>query len=136
MPYQVEWYDKPHIVSIRLFGSMTRSDMQQFADKLISLAAEVPDVNVHSIVDVTDLRDLPPINVIAEELINLLKGYDNRDMSMIVGTTKWTRYLVEILVKLTPARLRVFDTQPEAEAFVRGMIAAKLAASGDEPGAA
>lgn len=136
MAYKVEWYEKPHIASIRLFGTMTRSDMQNFADELIALAAEVPDVNIHSIVDVTDLKDLPPINVIAEELIHLLKGYTNRDMSTIIGTSKWTRYLVEILVNITPARLRVFDTQAEAESFVREMIAAKHAGTSGEPGAA
>lgn len=124
MPYHVEWYDKPHIVNVKLYGNLTEEETRGFADALIALAQEVPDARVHSIVDVTELTALPPITVLAAEMSRMLKAYPNRDMSTMYGVNTVVRYMVEMLVKLTPLRMRIFNTREEAEAFVRQMVTA------------
>lgn len=133
MPYQVEWLDKPYIVFIKLSGKLNEDDMRSFMEELVALAAEVPDVAVHSLVDASEIEHLPPINSVLADIRRMLKAFPNRSMSTMFGVSKLVRFMVEMLVKLTTLRIRIFDTHEEAEAFVREMVAAELAGEGDDP---
>ncbi len=123
MPYHVEWYQEPHIVFIKLSGKLTQEDVAGFGAEMIALTRHVPDIKVHSLIDVTEVEAIPPINIVVQEVRQLLAAYPNRDMSAMYGASTLVRFLAEMLLKLTPLRIKLLDTRAEAEAFLLDMVA-------------
>lgn len=123
MPYHVEWHKEPHIVYVKLSGKMTPEDVTGFGAELIELTRHVPEVKVHTLIDVTEIESIPPINSIVQEVRKVLAAYPNRDMSAMYGASTLVRFLAETLLKLTPLRIKLLDTKEEAEAFILQMVA-------------
>ncbi|MBN2472693.1 MAG: hypothetical protein JXN59_18355 [Anaerolineae bacterium] len=122
MPYQVEWYEEPHIVFVKLSGKLTQEDFAGFGAELIALTSKVPEINVHTLVDVSEAKAFPPINVVVQETREMLAQYPNRDMSTAYGASPLVRFIIEALLKLTPLRIKLLDTHEEAIAFIHQMI--------------
>lgn len=123
MPYHVEWYQEPHIVYVRLSGKVSQEDFAGFAAELIELTRHVPDIKVHSLIDVAEVQSIPPINIVVQEVRQMLAAYPNRDMSAMYGASTLVRFLAETLLKLTPLRIKLLDTREEAEKFILEMVA-------------
>ncbi len=135
MPCQVEWLDKPHIVFFKLSGDVTEDEFVGAIDQAIALANEVPDTAVHTLIeiDAQGPRTFPPLPVLSREIKRLLQESPNRDMSTVYGVSALVRYILELLMRVTPLRVKVFDTREEALSFIRQMIARdqQVAASQD-----
>ncbi len=122
MPYQLEWLDKPHIVYLWLTGDLTEAEFSGWVDEAIALAETVPDAKVHTLVNLEDLKRFPPLVFLARELKRLMTDSSNRDMSTVYGAGRLTRYTIELIVRVAPVRLKVFNTREDALGFIHDMV--------------
>ncbi len=134
MPYEVRWEQRPHIIYFKLAGIVSEADVMGAIDQAITLAQEVPETKVHTLVDPQEIERLPSLPVMGREIRRLLAESPNRGPSTIFGVSRLVRFMLEMLMKVTPLRVKVFDTRQEALEFIQQMIASERQidqASGD-----
>ncbi len=134
MPYEVRWEQKPHIIFFKLAGMVGEEDAVNAIDQAIALAREVPETHVHTLVDAAEIQQLPSLSVLGREIRRLLAESPNRSTSTVFGVSRMVRFMLEMLMKVTPLRIKVFDTRQEALEFIQQMIASERQigqASGD-----
>jgi len=125
MPYEIRWEQKPHIRFFKLSGSVSESDFVAAVDQIIALEREVPGGEIYTLIDAGEIQQLPPLPVLSREIRRLLAEVPNRSPSTIFGVSRMVRYIIEMLRKITPMRLRVFETRQEALGFILQMIASE-----------
>ena len=123
MAYHVEWYNAPHIVFVKFSGKLTEEDFAGFRADLIALVREVPESQVHTLLDVTEVQGFPTINVVVQQIRGLLEQFPNRNMSTAYGANALVRFIVETLLKFTSLRIRLFDTREDALVLINQLIA-------------
>jgi hypothetical protein len=89
----------------------------------IALAREVPETNVHTLVDAEAIQQLPSLPVMGREIRRLFAESPNRSTSTIFGVSRMVRFMLEMLMKITPLRMKVFDTRQDALDFIVQMVA-------------
>jgi hypothetical protein len=122
MPYEVRWESEPHIVFFKMFGVFTEAEMDAATDEMIGMAQAHPDVLVHTLIDASEIQQLPPLPVMGRELRRLMGESPNRNVSTLYGVSPLVRFSLEILMKITPLRLKVFPSREEALAFTHKMV--------------
>jgi len=94
-------------------------------DQALALEREAPEVSIHTLIDAEDIEQLPPLPVLGREVRRLLATSPNRSPSTVFGVSRLARYMLEMLMKITPMRIRVFETRQEALDFILKMIASE-----------
>lgn len=122
MPYEVRWEQKPRIRFFKLSGIVSEADFVAAVDQILVLEREVPEGGVHTLIDAEEIQQLPPLPVLSRETRRLLAESPNTSPSTIFGVSRLVRYILEMLMKITPMRIRVFDTRQEALEFILQMI--------------
>jgi hypothetical protein len=125
MPYEVRWEQKPHIRFLKLSGIVSEADFVAAVDQILALEREVPGSGVHTLIDAEEIQQLPPLLVMGREIRRLMAEASNDSPSTIFGVCRMVRYMMEMLIKVTPMRVRAFDTRQEALDFIQGMLASE-----------
>ncbi len=123
MPYEVRWEQKPHIRFLKLSGIVSEADFAAAVDQIIAMEREVPGHGIHSLIDAQDIQRLPPLLAMGREIRRLMAETTNDSPSTIYGVSRMVRYMMEMLMRVTPMRVRVFDTRQEALDFILQMLA-------------
>ena len=122
MPYEVRWEMEPHIISFRILGVITTEEVRTAMDAMIAMAQSYPDILVHTLIDTSDTRQLPPLTVMGREMQRMLRESPNRSVSTLYGVTPLVRFTLEVLMKITPLRVKVFETREDALEFTYRMV--------------
>lgn len=122
MPYTLEWLEKPHIVYLSLTGDVTEEEFSAWVDEAIAMADSVPGEMVHTLINLEGLTQFPSLAFLGHELKRLKVESPNRDMSTVYGAGRLTRYTLELIVRITPLRLRIFNSRTGALDFLHAMV--------------
>ncbi len=118
MPVSLSWFVEGRIIYAEVSGDISEADLIAAVDGAIQLAGSVSDQCIHTLMDVTDTKHLPPVNVLARELGRMNQHSPNREMTVIFGLNRILRYTLELLLKLVPLRYRAFESREHAEQFL------------------
>jgi hypothetical protein len=122
MPYELRWESEPHIVFFKMIGDVTEAEMATAIDEMIAMAQKHPDSLVHTLLDTSELKHLPPMPAMGRELKRLMQSSPNRNVSTLYGVSPLIRFSLEVLMKITPLRMKIFPSREEALAFTYRMI--------------
>jgi hypothetical protein len=122
MPYEIRWEMEPHIIFFKMLGTLTEEETLTAMDTMITMAQAHPDVLVHTLIDAGEARQLPPLAVMGREMKRMLHESPNRNVSTLYGVTPLVRFTLEILMKITPLRVKVFETREDALEFTYRMV--------------
>ena len=122
MPYLLQWEQKPHIIFLKIMGNVSDAELVESVDQMIAMARETPEVLVHTLVDASEARRLPSLPTLGREFKRLLQASPNRNVSTLYGVSALVRFSLEVLMKITPVRLKVFPSREEALAFIHKMV--------------
>lgn len=123
MPYQVNWLDEPYILHIKLMGEVSDAELSEMFGEYVNLAANAPAwAQVHSLIDVAEVKSLPQMNTLMREMKQALAQVPNRAPSTIFGLNRLTRYMMELMLRFTPVHMRPFDTREKALEFLYEMV--------------
>jgi len=122
---EVSWFEKPHIILIRAKGDLTAETIRYIADETIALTQSVPMEKVFSLVDASEVRSIPNMPLLIQELRRIAKEAPNRDISVAYGVSRAMRYFLDVMTRLTPLRVRVFESEAQAVDFLRQVIASQ-----------
>lgn len=122
MPYELRWESEPHIIFFKMIGVITEAEIAAAMDEMIAMAQAHPDVLVHTLIDASEIERLPPLPVMGRELKRMIQESPNRNVSTLYGVSPLVRFSLEILMKITPTRLKVFPTREEALVFTQKMV--------------
>lgn len=124
MPCDVRWLEKPYVFTLTLAGVVSDEEFHQLANDVIALLDEGGKVDAITLLDVTDLKKLPSLNVLRRELSRIPAHFDGQELGLSVayGMSTLIRYVVELVMRVTPMRFKFLDSAEEAEMFVWQMI--------------
>jgi hypothetical protein len=134
MPYTFEWLEKPHIAYLWLTGDLTEAEFSAFVDEAIAMIASVPETKIRTLINLEGLKKFPSLAFLARELKRLMAN-SNRAMSTVYGVGRLTRYVLELIVRVSPIRLKIFDTREEALGFIHDLIRREQALAAEESAA-
>ena len=122
MPCEVRWESEPHIIFFKLIGVVTEAELTSAIDTQIDMALKHSDILVHTLVDAGEIKQLPRLPIMGRELKRMIQESPNRNVSTLHGVSTLVRFSLEVLMKITPMRLKVFPSREEALAFTHKMI--------------
>ena len=122
MPCEVRWEAEPHIVFFKMLGVVTEAELTSAIDTQIDMALKHPDVLVHTLVDAGEIKQLPRLPVMGHELKRMMQESPNRNVSTLYGVSALIRFSLEVLMRITPMRIKIFPSREEALTFIHKMI--------------
>jgi hypothetical protein len=122
MPFEARWLDEQPIIYVALSGSLTEEELTALVDTTISLAGSVPDRRVHTLMNATGLTNVPRLDVVSRAIRRVNESSPNRDMTAVYGLSKVMRYILELLLRMTPLRYKAFDSREGAERFLQEVL--------------
>lgn len=119
MPTKLTTIVEGQVIFFPTWGVLTKEELQQYDQDYYAVIEASPHMFVHGIYDYAELHGLPPLR----DLTNLRVGKHPR-----VGWTVFTgaknvlfKFLVSTTVQFFKQRIRFFDTNAEALAFLQSM---------------
>jgi hypothetical protein len=124
MPYEIGWEQAPYLLYLNLIDKVSEEDVVSLISEATALMqSEAGGSNAHVLIDVSEMKSLPPINVLRRELDRLRDAIDTRDgVSIVFGLSAFARYIMELLLRVSKTRFKAFETRDEAEQFAWQMV--------------
>ncbi|MFC1960512.1 hypothetical protein ACFLYO_07370 [Chloroflexota bacterium] len=124
MPYDIKWLEAPYVIELDLVDVVTEGELRQVLDEAAAMMDDPVKARAHILLDVTNLKKLPSLNILKRELDRFAAffGGERQGVSTVFGMNALTRYIFELLMKVTRTRFKAFDSREEAEMFVWEMI--------------
>lgn len=119
MPYKVEWYVEKRVLLSRYEGVVTIEDARgQVAEGNRLLRQGIP--LTHSIIDMTAVDKLPPLQVASEFMSTDLSDVrDKLGWTIVVTSNKFLKFASSLFVPMFKVRQRFYGTLDEALAFLQ-----------------
>lgn len=124
MPYEAQWLEDPFVLELVLIGEITEDDLHDIIDALMALMDTPLKARAVLMMDVSQVKKMPALNVFKAELDRFGDHYGGRrpGMAAVYGLNALTRYVFELLMKVARARFKAFDSREEAELFAWQVI--------------
>lgn len=122
MAHTVSWYHELDVVYVELDGDLTEADFNGLIEELLKFINSSPKDRVHLMYNVEKLQTVPSMPVLTKGVQALMAGTEKLDLSLLYGLNRATRFLLELLVRATPLRIKVFNSQQEAEDFMQLLL--------------
>jgi hypothetical protein len=125
MPYTIEWVQKPYLMQLELQDRISEPELGTMIDEMLDFLTQIDDhKNMHLLINVTEMKSLPSLNVLRRELTRLHSHVDEdyAGMNLAYGLTPFSGFIMELLLKVTRARFKAFETRDEAVQFAWQMV--------------
>jgi hypothetical protein len=120
VPHQTSWYIQDQILFTRLHGDITLEEIEEFSLENSAMIKDSPAPIVNTFFVLEEITDYPKNIVSLARVVNREEFRQPKlGWVVIVGIKNaFLRFLVSSTNQLLGHRLRMFDTQEEATAFL------------------
>ncbi len=124
MPYDIKWLEEPHVIDLVLFDSVSDEELAEMLETAAGMMEGPVAERANVLIDVTNLKKMPTLPVLKRELDRFTAHFGNQraGISAVYGLSPFTRYIFELLMKVSNARFKTFESRGAAQAFVWQMI--------------
>lgn len=117
MPYQISWMVQQRLMHIELFGNMTLDELRAVAQESIAYT-QAGIAPVHAVIDQSRVERVP---ISLSTLVNSMTigVQPNSGVSVLVGGSRFTRYITQMLYQLVRLDMRQAEDIDQAIAVLQ-----------------
>ena len=117
MPYKIEWQTPTVVISLKLEGVVTLTELRAFNAEIINMIDSVDRTLTHLIADFSDATLLPTKVADLRNTLTYLQ-HENIGWTALITNDQLMRFVTSIVSQMSQARFRSFESFEDALEFI------------------